>query len=94
MTRSDPRGMEGMARYGRLQAAPVADVPYLPDLPYLCPHVRERAPAHIRARVRNHIYVWKVWKVWKVWNRAGFIGLQGSIPWLEVWKVWKGGSPC
>lgn len=73
-------------RLGRLKPAPMADVPNLPNLPNLSPRVHERAPAHIRARVRNHIYVGKVRKVRNV---PVFIGLQGSQPAHEVGKVGK-----
>lgn len=91
MPRSDPEVGKVGQRLGRLQAAPMADVPNLPNLPYLSPHVWERAPAHIRARAGNSFYVGKVRKVR---NRAGFIGLQGSelLPYLL--EVRKDAPPC
>ena len=86
MRHSDPEVRKVGQRLGTLQAAPMADVPNLPNLPNLSPRAHERAPAHIRARVRNHIYVRKVRKVR---NMGVFIDLQGSQPAAEVGKVGK-----
>lgn len=87
MMRFDPEVWKVWHRYGRLQTPPIAEVPYLPYLPHLTPRPCERAPAHIRARVRSHIYVRKVWKVW---NRQCFSGFQPSIPMPHLGEVWQG----
>lgn len=76
-------------RLGRLEAAPMTDVPNLPNLPNLSlARVRAYgcAPAHIRARARNSFYVRKVRKVRKI---PCFCGFQPSQPAPNLGEVGK-----
>ena len=87
MSRFDPEVRKVGQRLGRLEAAPMADVPNLPNLPNLCWVARPLGVCiYTRAQPRKSF---QVRKVRKVRNMAVFIGLQGSQPWLDVRKVGK-----
>lgn len=68
------------SRLGRLTAAPLLVVPYLPYLPHLFPHTYTRASAHTRTRTHVYIQPQKVGKVRKVGKRLCLCGFQTSLP--------------